>query len=64
VLKPWELDGKAQAAALEAAQSSGPVAQQQRLITPPADYRTPSDKAPLESPKEGIAAMKPSWWPF
>lgn len=64
-LKPWELDGKAQAAALEAAQNtSTPASKERALLTPPADYRTPSDKAPLESPPEGLAAMKPSWWPF
>jgi hypothetical protein len=66
-LKPWELDGKAQAAALEATQNaapSSPAFKERALLTPPSDYRTPSDKAPLESPKEGIAAMKPSWWPF
>lgn len=64
-LKPWELDGTAQAKALEAATSSGgPRAKQQSLLAPPEDYRTPSPKAPLESPPTGLAAMKPSWWPF
>lgn len=66
-LSPAEMDGTAQAAALKAAESSnntGPAARERSLLTPPADYRTPSDKAPLESPKEGLAAVKPSWWPF
>jgi hypothetical protein len=66
-LKPWELDGKAQAAALEKAQvTTGPAAKERNLLTPPTDYRTPSDKAPLESPATGINSLmsKPSWWPF
>ena len=66
-LKPWELDGKAQAAALDKAQNnSGPAAKERTLLAPPVDYRTPSDKAPLESPATGINGLlnKPSWWPF
>jgi hypothetical protein len=63
-LKPWELDGSAQAAALEKAQNSGPVAKERSLLSPPEDYRTPSSKAPLESPPQGVASLKPSWWPF
>jgi hypothetical protein len=63
-LKPSELDGKAQAAALDRAENSGSASKQKSLLAPPADYRTPSPNAPLESPKEGIAAMKPGWWPF
>jgi len=63
-LKPWELDGKAQAAALDKAQNSGSASKERSLLAPPTDYRTPSDKAPLESPQTGIAAMKPGWWPF
>ena len=63
-LKPWELDGKAQATELERVQNTGPAAKERSLLAPPTDYRTPSDKAPLESPPQGIAAVKPSWWPF
>lgn len=63
-LTPDELDGKAQAEALRQAEASGSQSKQQSLLTPPQSYRTPSDKAPLESAPTGLAAMKPSWWPF
>lgn len=63
-LTPDELNGKAQAEALKQAEMSGAQSKQQSLLTPPEAYRTPSDKAPLETPATGIAAMKPSWWPF
>lgn len=63
-LSPDELNGKAQAAALKQAEAAGSPNSHTSLLTPPADYRTPSDKAPLEAPPSGIAAMKPSWWPF
>lgn len=63
-LTPDEMDGKAQAEALKQAEMSGTQSKQQSLLTPPQAYRTPSDKAPLETPPTGLAAMKPSWWPF
>jgi hypothetical protein len=61
-LKPWELEGRP-TPNLEIT-DSGPGARSRNLLTPPEDYRTPSPKAPLESPPEGVAALKPSWWPF
>ncbi len=64
-LRPDEMDGKAQAEALKQAEMSGSAkSKQQSLLMPPEAYRTPSDKAPLETPPTGLAAMKPSWWPF
>ncbi len=63
-LRPDELDGVAQANAVKQAEASGAQSKAKSLLTPPEAYRTPSDKAPLETPPTGLAAMKPSWWPF
>jgi hypothetical protein len=66
-LSPMELEAEAKlwTQAENASDTRGAAAKKQdSLITPPVDYRTPSDKAPIESPPQGLASMKPSWWPF
>jgi hypothetical protein len=62
-LTPDQMSGKEMkdaVAQIEQRQKANP---QTSLLTPPADYRTPSSKAPIDPPKEE-SSWKPGWWPF